>query len=268
MLFFRNNLDLKTFSLLKKMQPLNLLKKAIVESQIFVSLCGTGLAVFFMMEQRVFRWPTVILIFITFWNGYIYTKYQHSKHLKKTLIINVLSGMLSLLIIDLNPEIHISKWLLITVLGLLYNSFFLEKFVRNIPLLKVFYVGFTWALVCSWLILPVFSWPVFLISWLFVTALVLPFDIRDMDDDAVVTFPKIIGATNTKYLAYSLISISLLASILWLKIEFSLAFFLTSVFTFVLIYFSENTNRDVYFSFWVELCSALPFLFVALMHYF
>src|SRR5690606_39428225 len=57
----------------------NLLKKYIVNSQIFVAFCGTSLAVFFMLEQNLVRFPTIFLIFITYWSGYLYTKYQYSR---------------------------------------------------------------------------------------------------------------------------------------------------------------------------------------------
>lgn len=251
------------------MQFLKLLKKYLVDSQLFVALCGTALALFFMLEQNMLRWPTVLLIFITFWSGYLYTKYQHSIHFKKILVINILAGIISSILIFLNHnEIRLVKWLVIVLLGLLYNSFFLEKFVRKIPLLKVFYVGLTWALINSWLILPQFSLPIFLISWLFVTALVLPFDIRDMNDDEVVTFPKIIGVQNTKYVAYLLVSVAAILAVYHVKPEFSTAIFLTSMITFGLSYFSENTCKDSYFSFWVELCTALPLLFLILIRYF
>lgn len=248
------------------MQHLKLLKKYVVDSQFFVSLCGTLFAVFFMLEQQILRWPTVLLIFITFWSGYLYTKYQHSKIFRKVLVFNVLTGIISAILIILNHnEIRLFKWAVIVLLGLLYNSFFLEKFIRKIPLLKIFYVGLTWALINSWLILPEFNLPIFLISWLFVTALVLPFDIRDMEDDLVVTFPKLIGVENTKYFAYLLVFAATILAILFLRIEFATAFFLTSAFTFALIYFSENSRRDSYFSFWVESLSALPFFFLVLI---
>lgn len=215
------------------------------------------------------RFPTVLLIFITYWSGYLYTKFQHSKIFPRILIFNVLTGIFSAALIFLNHnEIRLFKWLVIVVLGLLYNSKFLENFVRKIPLLKVFYVGLTWALINSWLILPDFHWPIFLISWLFITALVLPFDIRDMNEDEVVTFPKIIGVQNTKFIAYLLIFLSCVLAAFYLKFEFSLAFLLTSAVAFSLIYFSENRRPDFYFSFWVELCSALPFLFLILLKYF
>lgn len=251
------------------MQFINLLKKYVVDSQLFVSLCGTLFAIFFMREQEIVRFPTILLIFITFWSGYLYTKYQHVKNFTKILIFNFLAGIFSAILIFLNHnEIRLFKWLVIVILGLLYNSSFLETFIRKIPLLKIFYVGLTWALINSWLILPIFHPSIFFISWLFVTALVLPFDIRDMKVDDVVTFPTLIGVQNTKYFAYFLIFVADILAIFYLKPEFSLALFFTSILTFILIYFSKNSNRDSYFSFWVELCSALPFLFLILIQKF
>ena len=246
------------------MNSLNLLKKYLIDSQIFVSLMGTFFAVFFMLEQNIIKTPTIALIFITYFSGYLYTKHQNSgKLFYKVLIINFISGVVvtALILYNHNTD-RLIKWLIIVVLGLLYDSKFLKYFVRKIPLFKIFYVGLMWALINSWLILPVFHPAIFWISWLFVTALVLPFDIRDMNCDTVVTFPQLIGVQNTKYFAYFLIFISLMISIYALKTEYSFAFFITAVFTFILIYFSENSNKDSYFSFWVESCSGMPLLFL------
>ena len=246
------------------MSILNLAKKYLIDSQVYVSLMGTFLAGFFMLEQKIFRWPTLLLIFITYFSGYLYTKYQYDKKkFLKILIFNCICGIISVILILKNHnEYRLLKWAIIVVLGLLYNSFFLEKFIRKIPLLKIFYVGLTWALINSWLILPEFNWPIFLISWLFISALVLPFDIRDMKSDDVVTFPLLIGIQKTKFLAYILIFISGLLSVFYLDLEFGIYFFLTVIITFILIYFSENSNQESYFSFWVESCSGLPLLWL------
>ncbi len=252
------------------MYSLNLLKKYLIDSQLFVSLMGTFFAVFFMLEQNIIKVPTIVLIFITYFSGYLYTKYQNiGKLFYKILIFNVISGIISAILILYNHnENRLIIWAIIVILGLLYDSTFLKFFVRKIPLFKIFYVGLTWALINSWLILPEFNSEIFWISWLFITALVLPFDIRDMKSDTVVTFPQLIGVQNTKYLAYVLVFVSLLITIFYLEPAFALAFFIKCVFTFVLVYFSENTNRDSYFSFWVESCSGLPFLIIILMKYF
>ena len=248
------------------MNSLNLLKKYLIDSQIYVSLMGTSFAVFFMYEQNIIKTPTIALIFITYFSGYLYTKHQNSgKLFYKVLVFNVISGIVSAALIIYNHnDGRLIKWLIIVIIGLLYDSKFLKYFVREIPLFKIFYVGLTWALINSWLILPTFHAEIFWISWLFITALVLPFDIRDMKSDTIVTFPRLIGIQNTKYLAYFLIFISLLLAIFYLKTEFSVAFFFTAVFTFILIYYAENSNKDSYFSFWVESCSVMPLFFITL----
>lgn len=251
------------------MNLLKILKRTIIDSQLYVSLMGTLFAVFFMEEQNTFRYPTFFLIFITYFSGYLYTKYQKTKHFFKILIINIIAGLISALLIVYNHnEIRLIKWFIIVILGLLYNSFFLDTYIRKIPLLKVFYVGLVWGLMNCWLTLPAFSMPIFLISFFFITALVLPFDIRDMKVDTVKTFPTIIGIQNTKYIAYTLIFISTVLAAQYLTFNDALSFFLSAVVSYILIYFSENERNDAYFSFGVESCSALPFLFSVIMKYF
>ncbi|BAP32246.1 uncharacterized protein CHSO_3209 [Chryseobacterium sp. StRB126] len=230
---------------------------------------GTLFAVFFMKEQNTFRFPTILLIFITYFSGYIYTKYQYTQYFFRILVLNAVAGVVcAFLIIHNHNEVRLLKWFIIVVLGLLYNSFFLDVYIRKIPLLKVFYVGLVWALVNCWLTLPEFSLPIFLISFFYITALVLPFDIRDMNSDTVKTFPMLIGVQNTKYIAYGLVFISSLIGVFYLKPLYAVAFFLSSIITYIFIYFSENKRDDTYFSFGVETCSALPFLFLLIMEYF
>ncbi|WP_288446018.1 hypothetical protein [uncultured Chryseobacterium sp.] len=251
------------------MNSLKVLKKSVIDSQLYVSLTGTLFSVFFMLEQNTFRYPTVFFIFITYFSGYLYTKYQKTRHFSKILILNVIAGIVcAFLIIHNHNGIRLIKWFIIVVLGLLYNSFFLDTYIRKIPLLKVFYVGLVWALMNCWLTLPEFNFPIFFISFFYITALVLPFDIRDMNVDTVKTFPTLIGVQNTKYLAYILIFISNLLSVFYLEQPYSTVFFLSGIISYVLIYFSENERSDAYFSFGVETCSALPFLFSVIMKYF
>lgn len=251
------------------MNALKVLKKYIIDSQLYVSLMGTLFAVFFMMEQNTFRFPSVFLIFITYFSGYLYTKYQYTRYFFKIVVLNAITGIIcAFLIIHNHNEIRLLKWFVIVVLGLLYNSFFLDVYIRRIPLLKVFYVGLVWALMNCWLTLPEFSLPIFLISFFFITALVLPFDIRDMEVDTVKTFPQIIGVQNTKYIAYVLVFISCLIAVFYLKPLYAGVFFLSGAVSYFFIYFAENKRDDAYFSFGVETCSALPFLFLLIMEYF
>ncbi len=246
------------------MKFLKLLKKYLIDSQIYVSLMGTLLFLFLCKHPTKSQ---TTIIFLTYLNGYLYTKFQHNKRFNKVLIFNILAFILILFLLKSSNINEILKWLIISIFGMLYNSRFLDIWIRKIPLFKVFYVGFVWALMNAWLFSN-FDYKIFTISLLYISAMVLPFDIRDFKHDEVITFPKIIGIQNTKFLAYFLIFFALVFSIFYLNFNDALAFFLSSIITFILIYFSENHNKDWYFSFGVESCLGLPLLFSVLLKYF
>jgi 4-hydroxybenzoate polyprenyltransferase len=94
---------------------------------------------------------------------------------------------------------------------------------------------------------------------LFITALILPFDIRDVDTDSIVTFPQLIGIKKTKYLAYGMLISAAVLSIIYLKEQYAIAFVLTCFISMIFVFF-EKDNPDLYFSFGVETCPCLPFV--------
>ncbi|WP_395762944.1 hypothetical protein ACH34F_02490 [Elizabethkingia anophelis] len=241
---------------------LNLLKKYIVDSQIYVSLMGTLLTLFFMAERIPFRSALILLIFLTFLNGYLYTKYQMTRRLfSYVLLFNTLTFIFCVTVIihRHHPE-SLIKWLFIIILGFLYNTQFLNTFIRKIPFIKIFHVALVWALINSWLIMPVIQWDVFFITSFLVSGLILPFDIRDMQYDTVTTFPQIIGIQNTKYLAYLLLFFSSLIAVFSLQPDFAICYSLSVAVGFIFIYFAQPSRADAYYSFGVETVSGLPFL--------
>lgn len=243
-------------------------KEYLVDSQLYVSLMGTLMATFFMLEQGTFLFPTFFLLFLTYFSGYLYTEYQYSPKIPWILVFNFIAAIICVVLIIHNHNIErLYKLVIICILGLLYNSFFLKINIRKIPFLKVFYVGFVWGLMNAWLSFDEFNYPIFWITFLFITALILPFDIRDMEKDRpfVVTFPQVIGVRNTKILAYILLTISLAIAVLYLKPLFFIAFSLTYLATITLIYFAKSTNKDYYFSLLAESCSGLPLLFLGII---
>jgi hypothetical protein len=250
------------------MQTLKLLKKYLIDSQIFVSLMGTLLAVFFMWHENNFKLPTIFLIFITYFGGYIYTKFQQARFFRHILFVCAIGGLVCVYLIIQNHNIvRLYKWFAISVLGLLYNSSFLASQIRKVPLLKIFYVGMVWGLMNAWLSFEHFNFAIFTITFLFVTALILPFDIRDMKSDTVITFPQLMGVQRTKYLAYFMIFVACCFASVYLESLYAVSFFLTSVVTSILVYFSENKNPDAYFSVGVESCSGLPLFFLLILEY-
>lgn len=250
------------------MPCLKLLKKYLIDSQLFVAAMGTCFSAFFMLNAGKAAPEPVLLTFITYLSGYVYTKFHSSRYTVQALLVNVFCGLSCLVLIFIYHDKMLLKWCLIVMAGLFYNSVFLEKTVRQVPLLKIFYVGLTWALMNAYLVLPNFSWVVFFTSFFYISALVLPFDIRDMNSDSVVTIPQLAGIHNARYAAYVLIFIALIICAQHFDTVFTIAFFLSAAVSFILIYFSENSRPDAYFSFGVELCSGLPLFFLVIMKYF
>ena len=243
------------------MKNIIFLKKLFIDSQFFVSLMGVLLVNFFMIERQNFHWTTFFLIFITYWCGYLYTKYQNSIFFRYIFVSNIIGAIVCISFIFTNHNTYtFYKWLLITILGLLYNSSFLDTYIRKIPFLKVFYVGLIWGLINGWLVFREFQTSIFFIIFFYITALVLPFDIRDMDNDEILTFPKIIGTIATKILAIIILITAVVIGYFNLLGSFFSSFFISSIISILLIIFTKKTFPAWYFSVIIETCCGLPFI--------
>lgn len=248
------------------MNCINVLKNLVLKSQFYVSFCATLLGTFVLKEQESYQYSLAVVLFLTFWNGYIFTVF----HKKKDAVFWNLVGFIfiSFLIFKfLNFEFYF-KWLIVLFLGLLYNADFFNINIREFSLVKTFYVGFVWALTLVWLPLEHFHLAWFMIIFFFVSGITFPFEIRDLERDGFITLPKKIGIQNTKYLSYIFLFLSSVLAAYFLKFDFAISFFFTSIFAFTLIYFSDKKREDVYYSFLMESLSLLPLFFYELTKIF
>ena len=274
------------------MNCINVLKNLVLKSQFYVSFCATLLGIFVLKEQESYQYSLAVVLFLTFWNGYIFTVF-HKK--KDAIFINLVGfALITFLIFTfINLEFFI-KWLIILLLGSLYNADFFKLNFREFSLIKTFYVGFVWAMSLVWLPLnnenlcidfsSLFSsdfircfinsslrdFPIhwFFIIFFFVSGITFPFEIRDLERDQFPTLPKVLGVKNTKYLSYIFLFLSSVLAAYFLKFDFAISFFLTSIFAFTLIYFSDKKREDVYYSFLMESLSLLPLFFYELTKIF
>ena len=131
------------------MNCINVLKNLVLKSQFYVSFCATLLGIFVLKEQESYQNSLAIILFLTFWNGYIFTVF-HKK--KDAIFINLVGfALITFLIFTfINLEFFI-KWLIILLLGSLYNADFFKLNFREFSLIKTFYVGFVWAMSLVWL---------------------------------------------------------------------------------------------------------------------
>lgn len=226
------------------MQFLKLLKKYIIDSQIYVSLMATCWTGFFMLEQNAFQWQKAIVVFLTFLGGYIYTKYQEiDLSLTKRFLISIpVASILLFLIIQYLSKNQLFIWIFIVILGIFYNSKFLKSNARKIPFIKSFYVGIIWAIITSSFILPKFSSSIFMLTFLYITALVFSFDIRDVDIDTVLTIPKKFGIKFTKLISIILITISTCIAYVSISSAFFIFYFISMMLACCLIYCIEKKS--------------------------
>lgn len=248
------------------MNYINVLKKLVIKSQFYVSFCATLLGIFVLKEQESYQNSLAVVLFMTFWNGYIFTVF----HKKKDAIFWNLVGfaIISFFIFKYFNFLFYFKWLIILLLGSLYNADFFKINLREFSLVKTFYVGFVWAMTLVWLPLKHFHFEWFFIIFLFISAITFPFEIRDLERDDFITLPKKIGIENTKYLSYFFLFLSSVLAAFSLKFEFAISFFFNSIFASILIYFSDRKREDWYYSFLMESLSLLPFLILILLKYF
>lgn len=140
-----------------------------------------------------------------------------------------------------------------------------RKNLRNIYGIKIVVIAFVWAGVTVGL--PVLNHGLETIDFvnvmyeiiqrlLFVTVLILPFDIRDYrsDEPALGTLPQIFGVKETKILGLILLSVCLLIE--GVQQTFGslpfLVFFLVTVVTALMVRQAMVVQKKYYASFWVE----------------
>ena len=240
------------------MNFINLLKKLIIKSQLYVSICATLLGIFVLNEQESYQTWVTIILFLTFWNGYLFTVF----HKKKDALLGSLVGfiLITFLIIYFLNFTFYFKWLIILVLGLLYNADFFNINVREFSLIKTFYVGFTWATTLVFLPFQQFHWAWFSIIFLFVSGITFPFEIRDMEKDPFPTLPKVIGIRNTKILSVVFLTGSAIMAYFYLNTAYTSTWTISMCISILLVIFSGRKRSIEYYSFFMESLSALPII--------
>ncbi len=137
------------------------------------------------------------------------------------------------------------------------------KRLRDLPLVKIFLLASSWSLLTTTVPLLNIGYSetipitlIFIERFLFIIAITIPFDIRDMDVDTetgLQTLPHILGITRSKILAISLLGLSAVVAYVLLAqgvyaqgILWSYAIFLTI--TALLIWRSHAGHSDYFYS--------------------
>jgi 4-hydroxybenzoate polyprenyltransferase len=165
----------------------------------------------------------------------------------------------------------------LAVLGFI-SFFYIRKFpgekgknLRDIPHLKIYLIAIVWAVSSSFL--PAFlaeqEWNnnlilLFLANFLYIIAITIPFDIRDLhlDEREKQTIPQLLGVKKAKILAVILAAGA--AVLLYaLNSNFVPALIAILGVTSALVLYSRPKHKDLYYSFGVD--GLLPLQFVLLL---
>ena len=177
---------------------------------------------------------------------------------------------------------HFYNFKFSTQIAIVFIAFFAFMYpfgFRKIPFAKIFIISFVWAissvlfLVLENEIILTQNIILHLVSrFLFVFAITIPFDIRDLKYDIanVNTIPLFFGQKKAKWIANSALSICVIIAI-FQKIQNSISF--SNFLALILLYFlasvliikSDKKNNAMYFSFLVESLSFFCYLFLVIM---
>lgn len=181
---------------------------------------------------------------------------------------------------------HLSKWsftflaaLVFFGLGYVVECFGKQKkALRDLPGLKIFVVAMVWA---GFLVaLPAiehqikpFPWVLMLEKFLFIFAITLPFDMRDVAVDAPSqkTLPQVLGIKNASYLGvFSCLMCICLAAYQWHDNLVSIGYLITQTLTYILavwcLLLAQKKRNELFYSFLIDglillaACLSYPFI--------
>ena len=272
---------------MKKSHPFFLF---LINSNIFVSFCVLSLALSseFLLITSEISFPSKVSQFVFFATIFTYNfqrivslrkseKHSRKDWIKKNkfliYLIMIIGAVMSLYrFIDFKTNTQIA----IIFSGILSVSY--PFWLRKIPFSKIFIISLVWTISTMLLLIlenkiPFNSNIIFhlLTRFLFVFAICIPFDIRDIkyDNIKLKTIPIVFGVSKSKLISFiSLFSIVIISIVqFWnykLSIGFLIAIILSCIVSSIFINKSDEKMSDFFFSFWIESLSILLYLFLAI----
>jgi hypothetical protein len=269
------------------MKSLNNLFKFYIDSSIHVALAVCALCAIssYFLEVEL---PSKLLGFVFFSTitGYNFVKYAgiaklHHRSLTNNLKIIQVFSFACFIVLFVLAFFQTFQTLLISgVLGLftaLYAIPFLpqQKNLRSLKSIKIFVIALVWAGTSCLLPLKnlnyIFNSEIILHLiqvFVFVLALIIPFEIRDLNYDklALKTFPQLIGIKKTKIAGYLLLLVFIVLGYTINNEKFVfIPTLIIAIITAFAIVFSTKKQSQYYASFWVE---AIPIVWLILLWMF
>ena len=249
------------------------LVELIVYSNLWISLAASGLSLnTYLVTNKPINLNVVFLVFFATFSIYnlqrLIKHYFQKKNFSKRHLwiyynINVLSILVGLssftslyFFFSIFSFIDFIILLPFSAISVLYavSIFSRKRALRDFPFIKVFLIAITWAV--SSVILPIIELKLtintqlinlFLFNLLFILAIAIPFDIRDLklDDLKTKTIPQVIGVNKSVNFSLGLIFICLVFT----SLSFcSFGQIIPLLITFYLVNLSKKEMPELYYS--------------------
>ncbi len=255
---------------------MSIIKKGIelvVFSNLWIAFSAAGLTIntYFLLNRDV-NSNVVLLVFFATFSIYnlqrLVKHYFQNKnfsdrhywilgHVKMLEVLVLLSSIASVVLFFKIYSLQAFLYLLpFSMVSILYSVtlFSKNKSLRDLPFTKIFLISITWAVAS--VVLPFielelsFNFAViklFLFNFLFMLAITIPFDIRDikLDSKETKTLPQYLGANKAVNLAMWILSVCLLISIFSF---FTLGQVLPLILALVLVLKSKKKQPELFYS--------------------
>lgn len=255
------------------------LLKVIIDSNIFIALSGVALTfasqVQLGLDLQIYNYVYVIFFGILLeYNLHKFyaviknneeiksEKYSWAKNNKYIYFSIIIIAFIFLIYFFINLKTNIILYLIpFAILNLLYSLPIFKKIkIRKIPLIKIFLIAFVWTFVTvnipfiySEVRLSNAIYLLFLERFIFIIAITIPFDIRDIQQDkinGVKTIPYFLGENKSYLLSNILIIIfSIITTIhylIYLNYYILFSFIITTIITLIFLN-SKSIRKNKYF---------------------
>lgn len=263
-----------------------------INSSIHVSLAAVALGWVTCLSLNIkVNYELLAFLFFCTVTGYNFVKYAevaglHHRSLAKSLkSIQIFSIICALGMIITAFKMPLVVWVACGILGLITLLYAVPFFfsnlsehdkkgnLRSVSGIKIYVIGFVWAGVT--VLLPVLEngltlywdvWVVCVQRFLFIIALMIPFEVRDLNFDllSLRTLPQIMGVKKAKIIG--VIWLFLMGVLEFVKDHISISSTITSFFVITLVMMSvifakKKQSKSYFASFWVE---AIPLSWLCL----
>lgn len=277
-----------------KMKGLKKLFRFYVFSNIHVALAGFCLTLLTVFKFNTSSFYYAIFVFFAIMLSYTFIrevevrlgkikwyKAWYEENFKKVFFLNAIGGSVLFFLfwfkkIELFSLGILVPFFLVTLFYVIpiYKSCFLEFSFRSFPFIKIYSIALVWGGVTvlfplsGALVNYVDKWLYFIQVVLFIIAITIPFDIRDVatDEKKIQTIPQLVGVKKAKYIGVFLAI--LFAVVELFKPEFSLEVPFVGILIITFNLLVSPFKKRLFTSFWVEATPIFWLLMYLFVEYF